>query len=139
MSRAAAVAFALVAVACRRDPSPPAPSTGQGSAAPVAPRPPDALPPAPAFAADPIAAPAELAATVQLVPFASGFERPVALVPVPGDARQRLFVVEQTGRIRVIEGGRRTEAVVLDLSRQVSDGNEQGLLGLALHPRFAET
>ncbi len=139
MSRAAAVAFALVAVACRRDPSPPAPSTGQGSAAPVAPRPPDALPPAPAFAADPIAAPAELAATVQLVPFASGFERPVALVPVPGDARQRLFVVEQTGRIRVIEGGRRTEAVVLDLSRQVSDGNEQGLLGLAFHPRFAET
>jgi glucose/arabinose dehydrogenase len=42
------------------------------------------------------------------------------------------------GRIRALEGGALGAGVVLDLRRQVSRENEQGLLGLAFHPRFAD-
>ncbi|MBK9031419.1 MAG: PQQ-dependent sugar dehydrogenase [Myxococcales bacterium] len=133
-----AVLAVLTVLACRRDPSP---SASPPPVTPAAPRPAD---PAVDPAAEPptsealSAPPAAVAGAVALVPFASGFERPVALVAAPGDPRQRLFVVEQPGFIRVIEGGRRTDVVVLDISALVSSGNEQGLLDVAFHPRFAE-
>lgn len=122
---------ALVA-ACRREPSPPS-----------APPPPPPAPPPPVEGAPPpppsealTAPPAALAAAVALEPVGSGFERPVALVAAPGDPRT--FVVEQLGYIRTLDGGRPSAAAFLDLSAEVSTGNEQGLLGLAFHPRFAE-
>jgi glucose/arabinose dehydrogenase len=50
-----------------------------------------------------------------------------------------MFVVEQAGRIRIAENGRLLQAPFLDISDRVdSNGNEQGLLGLAFHPRYAE-
>lgn len=53
-----------------------------------------------------------------------------------GDAR--LFVVEQPGRIRVVEDGALLGVPFLDIRDRVDDsGNEQGLLGLAFHPGFA--
>ena len=64
---------------------------------------------------------------------ASGFSRPVFLTAPSGD--DRLFVVEQRGRIKVIDGG--TTTTFLDISSQVSTLNEQGLLGLAFHPQYA--
>lgn len=63
-----------------------------------------------------------------------GFQRPVEVAALPGDGR--LLVVEKTGTIRFIEEGR-PGAVFLDLSSEVSGGNEQGLLGLAFDPDFA--
>jgi glucose/arabinose dehydrogenase len=63
-----------------------------------------------------------------------GFSRPVAAVPLPDDGR--LLVVEKTGTVRFLEEGR-PGAVFLDLTGQVSGGNEQGLLGLAFDPEFA--
>ena len=48
----------------------------------------------------------------------------------------RLLVVEKTGTIRFLEDGK-PGAVFLDISDKVSDGNEQGLLGLALAPDFS--
>ena len=63
-----------------------------------------------------------------------GFQRPVDVAVLPGDGR--LVVVEKTGTIRFIEEGR-PGAVFLDLGGKVSDGNEQGLLGLAFDPDFA--
>jgi hypothetical protein len=63
-------------------------------------------------------------------------ERPVDLVGVPGS--DRIYVVEQVGRVRLIEGGRLLHQPVLDIRRLVSRGNEQGLLGIALHPRFED-
>ncbi len=78
------------------------------------------------------------AAAVQLVSIASGLERPVALVAAPGDPRKRLFIVEQVGTIRVLEQGAIRAGVFLDLKKSVSRDNEQGLLGLAFHPRFAD-
>jgi len=70
-----------------------------------------------------------------LVPFVRGLERPVDLETAPGDPR--LFVVEQWGRIRVIENGRLRARPFLDITDRTSRGNEQGLLGIAFHPQFA--
>lgn len=52
---------------------------------------------------------------------------------------ERLFVIEQIGRIRIIENGQLLETPFLDITDRVgSFGSEQGLLGLAFHPRYAE-
>ncbi len=59
---------------------------------------------------------------------------PVFLAAPRGD--ERLFVVEQQGRILVLSGGRLT--TFLDLTSDVQLGGEQGLLSVAFHPRFAE-
>jgi glucose/arabinose dehydrogenase len=52
---------------------------------------------------------------------------------------ERLFVVEQVGRIRIVESGVLQPGPFLDMSDRVgSEGNEQGLLGLAFHPDFEQ-
>ncbi len=72
---------------------------------------------------------------VEFEKVAEGFDRPVVLAPLPGDGR--LLVLEKSGTIRFLEEGR-PGAMFLDLSGSVSDGNEQGLLGLAFDAGFAE-
>jgi len=67
----------------------------------------------------------------------NGFDRPLDLQHAGDD---RVFIVEQAGRIWQATNWQRSEVPFLDLRSQVgTDGNEQGLLGLAFHPRFAET
>lgn len=68
---------------------------------------------------------------------AEGLEQPVFATYAPGD-RESLFVVEKTGRIRRLVGGRLADEPLLDLRGQVSGGYEQGLLSVAFHPRFEE-
>jgi glucose/arabinose dehydrogenase len=53
-----------------------------------------------------------------------------------GDNNGRLFIVEKTGRIRVIRQGILRGTPFLNLSGKVSAGSEQGLLGLAFHPDY---
>jgi glucose/arabinose dehydrogenase len=53
------------------------------------------------------------------------------------DGSGRLFVVEQTGRVRVIDGGTLQSTPYIDLHTLVSTGGERGLLGLAFSPNFA--
>jgi glucose/arabinose dehydrogenase len=60
----------------------------------------------------------------------------VDIVPAPGRP-SRLYVVQQTGRIRILDHGRLLPGSFLDISSQVSSGGERGLLGLAFHPRYA--
>ncbi len=69
---------------------------------------------------------------------ASGFHRPVLVTAPPGDT-QRLFVVEQSGRIKIVRNGSVLPTPFLNLSGtgQLSYGGELGLLGLAFHPQFA--
>jgi len=74
------------------------------------------------------------ALTARLV--ASGLRNPLDLQAAPGD-RERLYVVEQGGRIRVILGGQLQATPFLDVSGRISSGGERGLLGLAFHPQFA--
>ncbi len=95
----------------------------------------------PARAADPVPPPppASIAEHVALRPFASGFTRPVAIAYVPGATDGRLYVVEQTGQVRAVHAdGRVEDDPLLDVSKRLSHGNEQGLLGLAFHPKFTE-
>ena len=73
---------------------------------------------------------------VAFTPVATGFSRP-DYVASAGDGSGRLFVVEQTGKIRVLKGGRILPTPFLDLSGRVSGKNEQGLLGLAFAPGYA--
>ena len=60
------------------------------------------------------------------------FERPVDLVPRPGEAA--LYVVQQTGEIVRWERDADDRRTVLDLGGRLIDGGEQGLLGLAFSP-----
>ncbi|HSJ05389.1 MAG TPA: PQQ-dependent sugar dehydrogenase, partial [Longimicrobiales bacterium] len=64
----------------------------------------------------------------------TGLVSPVHLAAPPGDAR--LFVVEQPGRIRLVENGQLSAQPFLDIVTSVRSGGEQGLLGLAFHPQF---
>jgi glucose/arabinose dehydrogenase len=58
----------------------------------------------------------------------SGFDSPV-FVTHAGDSR--LFVVEQTGYIKIVGGG-----TFLDIHAKISCCGERGLLGLAFHPDY---
>ena len=54
------------------------------------------------------------------------------------DGRNRLFVIEKAGLIRVAQPGAATTSVFLNItSRVLSSGSEQGLLGLAFHPQYS--
>src|SRR6478735_7506472 len=64
-----------------------------------------------------------------------GLDSPVD-VAAEGGAADRLFVVEQPGRIRVVKNGVLAPQPFLDISGRISSGGERGLLGLALHPDF---
>jgi glucose/arabinose dehydrogenase len=70
-----------------------------------------------------------------LVAVATGLSSPV-LVTHAGDGSGRLFVVEQTGRIKIIDGGTVLATPFLDLSGSVLASGERGLLGLAFHPSY---
>ncbi len=113
--------------------------------------------PSPAAAPSPVAAPtpspAPAVATpepievrplapVELEPAFPGleFDRMV-LLTYPDDDSGRLFVVLQPGRIVVFENDPDVESArtFLDIRERVNDsGNEEGLLGLAFDPAFAE-
>ena len=65
-----------------------------------------------------------------------GLVDPLYLTAPEGD--DRLFVIEQPGRIRIVEENMLLPTPFLDISDIVSDlGNERGLLGMAFHPDFA--
>ena len=64
-----------------------------------------------------------------------GFVNPV-LVTNAGDGSNRLFVLEQAGVIRVIQGGVTLPTPMLDLRGSITGGGERGLLGLAFDPNF---
>jgi glucose/arabinose dehydrogenase len=74
-------------------------------------------------------------AYVGVVLRASGFVSPVGVTGA-GDGTNRLFVVEQGGRVRIWDGTQILPTPFLDLSSLVVAGGEQGLLGLAFHPSY---
>jgi glucose/arabinose dehydrogenase len=65
----------------------------------------------------------------------SGLARPIGLTNA-GDGSGRLFVIEQSGVIRVIRDNDLLPEPFLDISGQVSCCGERGLLGLAFHPEY---
>ncbi|MBI4915322.1 MAG: PQQ-dependent sugar dehydrogenase [Acidobacteria bacterium] len=73
---------------------------------------------------------------VTLTRVGGGLLRPTGIAHA-GDGSGRLFVVEQAGRIRILEGGALRPVPFLDISSRVSCCGEQGLLSVAFPPGFA--
>jgi glucose/arabinose dehydrogenase len=59
-------------------------------------------------------------------------DAPVGMALRRGDSG--VYFIEQTGRVRVLRDGGMDPAPVLDVSRQIKAGGEQGLLGIAFSP-----
>ena len=74
--------------------------------------------------------------SARLIPYAAGFEFPLAFIQDPTDARVQ-FVVQQGGRIRTVVSGVVQPQDFLDLRSRVLSGGEQGLLGMAFPPDAA--
>ncbi|HEU4598617.1 MAG TPA: PQQ-dependent sugar dehydrogenase [Solirubrobacterales bacterium] len=66
------------------------------------------------------------------------FEQPVYVTGAPGFPRL-LFVVEQPGRVVVLDRGHRVRRPFLDLSGEISSGGERGLLSIAFPPDYARS
>jgi glucose/arabinose dehydrogenase len=76
---------------------------------------------------------------IGLEPVATGLAEPLA-VDDAGDGSGRLFVVEKAGTIRIVEDNTVLETPFLDITDRVGSGAyEQGLLGLAFAPNYAES
>ena len=98
--------------------------------------------------------PTEPSLTPTLSPYLSGLPDPVGYVWAPvvtglelpvdiqnaGDGSGRLFIVEKRGRILIFQKNQLLPSPFLDIKNEVgSQGNEQGLLGLAFHPNYSDT
>src|SRR5690606_12493778 len=73
---------------------------------------------------------------LQLETFTSGLSSPIHITNA-GD--ERMFVCQQAGTIRILnaDGSAITTPFLNITTRVRSTGNEQGLLGLAFHPDYA--
>jgi len=76
------------------------------------------------------------APSVTLIRVAGTFDQPVYVTAPRGDT-SRLFVVEKTGRIRILKGGALLARPFLDLSGVIASDGERGLLSMAFDPRYA--
>jgi glucose/arabinose dehydrogenase len=87
------------------------------------------------------ATPTAAAGRVSFSQVLSGYSRPVYVTAPEGSSSRRIFIVEQTGRIRVAtyeNGHWRKVSTFLDLTdRVLYNGLERGLLGLAFAPNYA--
>ena len=87
---------------------------------------------------------------VELQPIAMGLAAPVRLVE-PADGSGRLLILDQKGTVEVLQNGQLLSPPMLDVSARLvqplgiigthdaNDYDERGLLGLALHPDFANS
>jgi glucose/arabinose dehydrogenase len=76
---------------------------------------------------------------IKMEPVVSGLNAPLAMVQPKGD--NRMFVIEQWGRVMIVEDGQLNGTPFLDIRNLIVDRHpdfdERGLLGLAFHPDFA--
>lgn len=90
--------------------------------------------PSPTASPAPTRAVAQALSSISLAPVVSGLDSPTLLTNA-GD--ERLFVLEQEGRIRIVQDGQLLEEPFLDITHLVGfNSNEQGLLGLAFPPDY---
>lgn len=76
---------------------------------------------------------------IKLTQIAKGLMAPVAM-DCPKDGSKRLFICEQTGKIKIIKNGKVLEKPFLDVGPKLDNVNkaysEKGLLGIAFHPKY---
>jgi glucose/arabinose dehydrogenase len=87
---------------------------------------------------------------VELQPIATGLAAPIRLVE-PADSSGRLLILDQKGTIEVLQSGQLLSPPMLDVSARLvqplgvigthdaNDYDERGLLGIVLHPDFANS
>jgi glucose/arabinose dehydrogenase len=66
------------------------------------------------------------------------FSSPVYVTAPRGD-RHRIFVVEQSGAIRIVRDGKKLATPFLDISGRISSGGERGLLSMAFAPNYRKS
>jgi glucose/arabinose dehydrogenase len=76
------------------------------------------------------------AGEISLRPLVTGLDQPVDVAAVPGTSD--LAIVEKTGRVRVWHAGAIQPQPLLDLTGQVAQSGEQGLLSIAFSPGYRE-
>src|SRR5881398_2720362 len=74
--------------------------------------------------------------TITLEKLVSGLNQPVYITPA-GDRSGRLFIVEQTGRIKIFQNGALLPTPFLDIASTIIAGGERGLLSVAFHPKYS--
>jgi glucose/arabinose dehydrogenase len=73
---------------------------------------------------------------IEFNPFiSSGLSAPVDITHA-GDGSNRLFIVEQGGRIKIYNGTSLLTTPFLNISTLITSGNERGLLSVAFHPDY---
>lgn len=74
---------------------------------------------------------------IQLITVLTGQSSPV-YITTARDGSNRLFIVEQAGRIKILPPGATAPlpTLFLNIVSKVSSGGERGLLGLAFHPQY---
>jgi glucose/arabinose dehydrogenase len=72
---------------------------------------------------------------LRVVLVTGGLSSPVGVTNA-GDGSGRLFVVQRSGRVRVVAGRKLQSGSFLDVGSRTTGSGERGLLGLAFHPNF---
>jgi glucose/arabinose dehydrogenase len=141
LSRCAALAAstALLAAGCLGGQGSPSPSPTGAVASPSGPAATARGTAAPTTSAGPsAAAPFDPAAiSVSLEAYVTVPGGPLAITS-PRDGTGRLFVATKAGQVRIVRDGVLDPDPMLDISSLVSNGGEQGLLGIAVHPGFPD-
>lgn len=77
---------------------------------------------------------------IKLEAVATAINTPLAMVQPAGD--NRMFIIEQNGRVKILEGGKVLPNPFLDIRSKIKpllhDFDERGLLGIAFHPKFKD-
>jgi len=72
----------------------------------------------------------------------TGLSQPILVTHTPNGSPDRLFVVERSGKIRIVDKGALVTKPFLDITSKVvagtMNGDERGFLGLAFHPNYAQ-
>ena len=85
---------------------------------------------------------ASIDGTLRLELVAGGFKFPLGIVNA-GDGSGRLFIIEQSGRVKILKDGEVLPTPFLNIhdrlpvSENIPTGDESGLLNLAFHPDFS--
>ena len=79
------------------------------------------------------------ASSITAIRVATDLSQPLFAVSPPGDT-SRLFIVEKAGKIEILglNSGQVLSTPFLDLTGQLATAGEEGLLGLAFDPNFAQ-
>ncbi len=73
---------------------------------------------------------------INVVSVGGGLSQAIGLTNA-GDGSNRLFIIQQTGQIRIWDGNSVLGTPFLDIDPITNGGGEQGLLGLAFHPDYS--